>query len=170
MIEKRRTFFQHLFGDDMGDLVGFMAGFFALMAVMMSPMLILSLWSGPKNRDVEVLSKLPKDSQDLIRELASVRQKTQALLGKFEADARLAETLVQSKHAALEDLQRKIELLRLTPEQLQVVEQYNRSVSSDFDLKEWVSRKTTWYEFVVTMLVSYFFYRLGQRRGRASTS
>jgi hypothetical protein len=61
------------------------------------------------------------------------------------------------KKSALEELQHQIGILRLTPEQLAVIERYNKSVTHDPAFVEWITRKSTWYELVAAFVVSFFF-------------
>jgi len=136
------------------------------MGVVLVPLLLLKAFTSlthPPSRgsEVEVLSQLPKNTQELVKELAAVQGKTQSLLSKLESEAKSAEELVQAKKNSLNDLQRKIDLLKLTPEQRQIVEQYNKSVSSDIELREWLSRRTTFYSLAENMLVSTIFFFVG---------
>lgn len=166
MNEKQRSLLQQIFGDDMGEFLQVILIYpIIMLAIVGVPELIDRITQKPDTQ-TELLAQLPKNSQDLIQELAAVQIKTQKLIHKLEADSSKAEGLLQDKQKALDELQNKISLLQLTPAQRELVEQYNKSISTDLDFRQWASRKTTWFEVGVAILIGWFFYFLGIRRGR----
>jgi hypothetical protein len=150
--------------------VQFVLAFPLRFAAILSPMLIISLVTRvtetPKTPQAELLAKLPGSSTELITELAAVQVETQELISKLESDTKSAESLLQQKQQSLKDLERKIALLQLTPEQRTIVQQYNRTLTRDLALIEWLSLKTTWYGIFASFFTSFIFYRLGKRKGR----
>lgn len=166
MAEKHRSWLQHIFGDEIGEMLQVMAFMPIFLLIFAGAPLLISRISKHPDHDTQLLAQLPKDSRELIEELASVQLKTQKLIMKLEGDTSSAETLLQEKQKSLDDLQRKIALLQLTPEQRAIVEQYNKTVSPDPNLWEWLTKRTTWYEAGVATLISWFFYFLGVRSGK----
>jgi len=169
MEAKHIGIFRRVLGDDVGALIEAMVGvplaIAAFMLATMLPMYCIQRLEKPSD-EARILAQLPASSRELVKELADVQTKTQSLLSKLESDAKAAEALVEEKRLALADLQKKIDLLQLTPDQRRIVENYNRSVSPDVGFLDWVSRRVTWFELISSVVIGWFFYWLGRRSGR----
>lgn len=165
--QKRRSVLQVLFGDDIGEMLGVMLGVAVMVIFFMGmPYWLTRCSTAQVSSNNKVLEQVPKDTRSILEELAAVQAKTQALIGKFQSDIQESEKLLNQKKAKLEELQHQIDILKLTPEQLAVIESYNKSVTHDPAFVEWITRKSTWYELASAFVLSFFFYRLGVRSGR----
>jgi hypothetical protein len=146
--------------------VGTMIGMVIALILFMSFPYIITWISGVNQSDsITLLEKLPPDSKIAIEELGKAQLKIQGLLSKIQEETQQSEILLEEKKKALSDIQKKIDMLKLTPDQIKLIEDYNKSVSADFTLSEWVKRKITWYQIIAGFIVSLLFYRLGIRRG-----
>jgi hypothetical protein len=164
---KRRSVLQFIFGDAIGEMLGVMLGIILMLVLFMGwPYLIIYLSKSASNSSSKVLEQVPSDTRSILEELATVQSKTQGLIAKLQGDIQKSENLLAQKKSALEELQRQIDILKLTPEQLAVIESYNKSVTHDPAFVEWITRKSTWYEIGAAFVVAFFFYRLGVRSGK----
>jgi hypothetical protein len=146
--------------------IGTMIGVVIAMILFMSFPYIVMWFSGLGQSDnMTILEKLPPDSKAAIEELGNAQLKIQGLLSKIQEETKQSELLLEEKKKALSDMQIKIDMLRLTPEQIKIIEDYNKSVSNDLTLSEWIKRKMTWYQLIAGFIMSLLFYRLGIRRG-----
>ncbi|HKP02333.1 MAG TPA: hypothetical protein VJU77_03140 [Chthoniobacterales bacterium] len=165
--QKRRSVLQFIFGDDIGEMIGVILYITLMLVVFMGgPQLLLRWNSSSANERNKILEQVPGDTRAVLEELAVVQKKTQGLISKLQSDIRNSEDLLGQKKKTLEDLQHQIELLKLTPEQLAVIESYNQSVAHDPAFIEWITRKSTRYELTAAFVVSFIFYRLGVRSGK----
>lgn len=116
----------------------------------------------------ESLKNLPPDTKALLEELAVVQKKFQNYISKLEENLHKTERLIEEKKKTLDYLRKKAELLNLTPEQLVIIEEYNKTIMGDVEFIEWIKQKITWYEILTTIMVAFIFFWLGKRRGKRS--
>lgn len=169
MPENRRTILQSIFGDNIAEMLGGIIAMIGMLIVMIGfmsfPYILIWLSGSGKSERVAILEQIPPDTKTAIEELENVQLKIQGLLSKIQKEVEESESLLEEKKKALSEIQSKIEILKLTPEQLNIVENYNKSVDTDYTLAEWIKRKTTWFQIFAGFIISFLFYRLGVRRG-----
>jgi hypothetical protein len=71
---------------------------------------------------------------------------------------------LNQKKQEISNLEQQIDLLKLSPEQLEIIENYNRTVNNEnIEFLEWISKKTTIYDMIATIIISVIFFWLGRK-------
>jgi len=126
--------------------------------------------SSVDNKIDKALTDLPANSKEVITEIVTVNKKTGELLKKLETDLSKSDEALNAKKGEIADMEKKIKILTLTPEQRQLVEEYNKTVSnSDISIVEWIKQKTVWYDIAATVIISIIFYWIGRRSVKKRT-
>ncbi len=92
-----------------------------------------------------------------------IEQLNQNVAAKEKQLAMSEKQLVASR-AMLTNIQQRINLLTLTPNQLEQVKEYNRTVTKDPSWFEMLVSRVTWFGIIITMITSFFFFFLGEWR------
>ncbi len=170
---KETSELERLLGYELARIIQFGA-FMMLFVVMLIfaigvPFLMQKMNKPPdEEKFVTQLKQLPTDTQDLITEIVDVQIHTQELLHKLEQDTKESEELLNDKKAALNDVQKQLDVLKLTPEQVRIIETYNKTINKEpASFWEYITLPTTWYErglSIVLSIVSFLLGLLYQRR------
>lgn len=157
-----KSLLQQVFGREIGALISVVLMWVIIMAVFMGIPMWLSNINNPNNDTADKLAKLSPETKTVINEIAEVQSRTETLLSKLNKEIKAYENTIAEKKKVLDDLQKQNELLKLTPEQLEIVEKYNKSAyNENITLKEWLSRKIVIYNLLASAVISAFFYWLG---------
>ena len=82
-------------------------------------------------------------------------------LAALQEQAEEINVKIREKKNALAAIQQKIDMLRLKPSELAIVEKYNHSIVHEPDFLEWIQTKVTWFEVIKDFLISALFFCLG---------
>jgi hypothetical protein len=116
-------------------------------------------WLQTNNID-ESFDKLPNKLSS-IAEVLDARSKTENQIADLEKQVQTSEGLLEEKKKVLHGLQQKIDVLKLTPNQIATLERYNKSLNRDPDFSDWMTEKTTWFEIGKDIILSLVFLFLG---------
>ena len=86
---------------------------------------------------------------------------TKNQIENLEQQIKADELLLTEKKRMLNDVQQKINLLKLTPNQFEAIANYNKSLSHDLTFTEWVSEHTMWFDSIKDCLIAALFFILG---------
>ena len=89
------------------------------------------------------------------------RDAAEQQITKLEADITAREQILASRQSELTNILRRIELLKLSPEQLKTVSEYNRTISKDPTFPEWLGSHVLWFEVGKDVLIGIAFFLLG---------
>ena len=107
-----------------------------------------------KTQDSEPLLKLPEEFSPISRWFTT-RTKEQEQIASLQVTIRTAEALLKQKQLALTNVQQKIALLKLNPQQLAEVEQYNQSLKHEpSSAMEWLKTRSTQYDISKDILLT----------------
>lgn len=110
------------------------------------------------------------DTVEVLRQIVDTQLKTQQLLSKLDDEINMSEEILTEKKQKLEELERQHKLLELTPEQAQVVQDYNKTVGQVNSIKEWLSKKDVIYNLGAGFIISLIFFILGNWWGKRSAN
>jgi cell fate (sporulation/competence/biofilm development) regulator YmcA (YheA/YmcA/DUF963 family) len=82
-------------------------------------------------------------------------------LAALQEQAEVIDVKIREKKNELTAIQQKIDMLRLKPSELAIVEKYNHSIVHEPDFLEWIQTKVTWFEVIKDFLISALFFCLG---------
>lgn len=143
-------------GSGIWELVGILIVMLLMFIICFFPLFLQKLTTpSPDEKFVAQLKELPPDTQSLIAEIIEVNNHSRQILERLQKDADETERLVQQKKEALDELQKQNEMLKLTPEQLEIIERYNRVVNKEpASFKDWLFQKSVWYDKLLGIILS----------------
>jgi hypothetical protein len=119
-------------------------------------------WYNPL--DTWLKENLDENSYKNISQIAQMlasQTKTEIQIESLEKQIRTDELLVQEKRKTLAESQQKIDLLKLTPNQIATIEKYNHSLDRDPHFAEWLTERVTWFDIGKDIILSMAFLILG---------
>ncbi|AFV11685.1 hypothetical protein Tph_c14760 [Thermacetogenium phaeum DSM 12270] len=108
-----------------------------------------------------MLKSLPPDTKEVISEIADVQLRTKDLLEKLEQDIAMSEEMLNEKKEMLDKLEKQHDLLKLTPEQLKLIQDYNKSIGESTTFKDWIMKRDVKYDLIASFIISAVFFWLG---------
>ncbi len=124
-----------------------------------------------------------KELQGLHEKISEIAQmldsqtKTEIQIASLEREILKNESLVREKKKTLADIQQKIDLLKLSTNQIATIERYNRTLDRDPHFTEWITERGTWFEILKDVGISAAFLFIGiwiesirQRRKKKKTA
>lgn len=157
-----KSFIDRVFGEEVGSAIKmflFILIFFAFPFIFVA---IPKFFMNKSKDKAEIYKDIPKDTDSLVSQILIVRKQTDDLLNKLQADINTSVLSIEKKKEELEGLQRKHEMLKLTPDQLAVIQKYNLTVSNeDPSFSNWISKKATIYNLITGVLISLLFFLIG---------
>jgi cell fate (sporulation/competence/biofilm development) regulator YmcA (YheA/YmcA/DUF963 family) len=100
--------------------------------------------------DISNIVSVLAEESGLSQQLAALQKQSGAL-----------DLKIKEKKNALTAIQQRIDLLKLKPAELAIVEKYNHSIMHEPDFWEWIQTKVTWFEVCKDLLISSLFFGLG---------
>jgi len=82
-------------------------------------------------------------------------------LAALQEQAEVIDVKIREKKNEMTAIQQKIDMLRLKPSDLAIVEKYNHSIVHEPNFLEWIQTKVTWFEVIKDFLISALFFCLG---------
>jgi hypothetical protein len=116
-------------------------------------------------QDLDRIIKSLPAKLDAIEALFNSQLKTERQIADLQGEARRIEEQIKAKSKMAAELQQQMDILKLTPQQLVALERYNRSISHDPGLVEWVTTRKQWWELGRMIAVSLFFLFFGGMLG-----
>lgn len=112
------------------------------------------------NLDRGTLLNVSVEYSNLVAKILSQTEVAQQLeMLKQELGA--TELKIEEKRKALTNIAQKIDMLKLTPSQIAIIETYNRSLVHEPDFWQWLHTKSTWFEVGKDVSISLLFFLLG---------
>jgi septal ring factor EnvC (AmiA/AmiB activator) len=166
------------FGNENGEMLEGIVAMVTPILFMVAFILVIKLMifvshlgnSSQDNKIDKALTELPENSKEVITEIVAVNKKTAELLKKLETDLSKSDKALNEKKREIAEMEKKVRILTLTPEQRQLVQEYNKTVSNtNLSIVEWIRQKAVWYDIAATILISIIFYWLGRRSIKKKT-
>lgn len=164
------SFLRKTFGEEAGELLESFSMvlvpvlFMAVIMLLFKLMIFTTSGRNEKDKLEKALSDLPQNTKQVILEITQVNKKTSLLLEKLQTDINNTEKAINQKKQNIAELERKIKILKLTPEQTKIIENYNKSISNtDISISDWIKQKTVWYDISISVIISIIFFWLGRQ-------
>ncbi|MFN3299380.1 MAG: hypothetical protein ACK41Z_04225 [Sediminibacterium sp.] len=171
-MSETETYFQKIFGKELGEMIQFFVGFFVLMGVMIGfPILIIKLTSS-KNRETsynEILSNSREVTKKLYKELALYDSLTNKIELSINNELNSERELINQKREILIELKKDFDSIDLKPSQLKLLTAAI-PVNDNISFREWISSWNQIYSIFVSLVISFVFYILGKKNGKKISS
>ncbi len=163
-----KSFFTKVFGGDIGEIVQVFAGFFLVIGFMMGMPLLIMFITSPTSKDVsykEILSNSREITKNIYKELAKYDSLTTKIDRKIDRELLEEKGLINQKRELLIELQKDFDSIYLTPQQLSILSAV-RPKKENISFRAWITSTNQLYNIGVSLVISFFFYYLGRKKGK----
>jgi hypothetical protein len=109
----------------------------------------------------DIINALEKFDLNEVAHWVDSQSQTKNQIANLEQQIISDELLLTEKRKTLGDLQSKIDLIKLTPNQIAAVTKYNQSLKQDPYFTEWIAERSTWFEIGKDTVLSAIFFVAG---------
>jgi hypothetical protein len=171
-MDKSKTFFTKIFGDEIGEMIQLLVGFFLILGIFMGfPYLIVKM-NSPSSKEVsykEILSKSRENTQNLYNDLSAYDSLTSKIEYRIDKNILKEKELINQKRELLVELQKDFDSVYLTSHQLSILSTVKHR-ENKITFSEWIMSPNQIYNIGVSLVISFIFFYLGKRKGKETNS
>jgi hypothetical protein len=131
------------------------------------PYLFIKLSSSKSKETVykEILSNSREVTMNLYKELALYDSLTTKIENRINYELKAEKDLINQKRVVLVELQKDFDSINLTPQQLKLLTVVTPQ-KENVTFREWITSVNQLYNIGVSLVISFFFYFIGRRKGK----